>query len=141
MLNSLNIPSSSLLLKIKQVPPMAVDLYQSSVDEAFECAVHQYTSRFNTKKMWEAYIDFKMSQLANQPAISTKLCNELIDLLLRSMLAIPAATNVKENKSVIWKDYSFQNKVLFVLVFSTSYLLSTFSDVRQKTCTSQAILK
>ena len=96
---------------------MAVDLYQSSVDEAFECAIHQYTSRTNTKKMWEAYIDFKVNQLASQPAVSTKMCNELIDLLLRSMLAIPAATNVIENKSVIWKDYSFQNKVILVFVF------------------------
>lgn len=109
-------PFFSLLLKIKETAPMAVELYQSSVDEAFECAVHQYTSRENTKKMWEAYIDFKVNQLVNQPAVSTKMCNELIDLLLRSMLAIPAATNVKENKSVIWKDYSFQNKVLLVFI-------------------------
>ena len=113
----------SLLLKIREVPP-TLDTYRTSIDEAYECAVHQYSCRDNMKRVWDAYITFKVNQLNSSSttnAISTQMCNELVDLLLRAMLAIPAATSIPENKNAIWKDYHFQNKV-----FNFNYIILFF---------------
>ncbi|XP_066910369.1 zinc finger C3H1 domain-containing protein-like [Clytia hemisphaerica] len=99
-----------LLLKIRQIPP-TITLYSSAIDEALESAVHQYTNRENTKKIWASYIEHKLASY-DGIEISTKMCNQLIDLLLRCIMAIPSGVNVKENKLVSWKDYAFQNKMV-----------------------------
>ena len=106
---SLHFIEFSLVLKIKNVPPSLL-VFPTAVDEAFECAVHQYTSRRNTKKLWLAYIKYKLCFLHSPDVSEVKFIN-----LLYRCLASVAAGEVADH-CVHWKDYSFHNKVLCFFV-------------------------
>ncbi|XP_065670445.1 zinc finger C3H1 domain-containing protein isoform X3 [Hydra vulgaris] len=94
-----------LVLKIKNVSP-TLHIFSTAVDEAFECAVHRYTSRQNTKKLWLAYIKHKLCFLNSSHESNDKF----LDLLYRCLASV-AASEVAVH-SIHWKDYSFHNKLL-----------------------------
>lgn len=98
------------MLKIKKIPP-SNSVFDCAVDEALESAVHQFMSRDNMCKLWKAYLDHRILQM-KECTIDSRMCNRLIDLLLRCVVGVPAITSVRENKNVTWKDYSFQNQMV-----------------------------
>ncbi|XP_057312584.1 zinc finger C3H1 domain-containing protein-like isoform X2 [Hydractinia symbiolongicarpus] len=100
-----------LLLKIKKVAPSMLT-FASATDEAYESAVHQYTSLENMKKLWMAYIEHKIHTVSQMASVSVKDYEELEELLFRSLSCVRSSVLVPFNKSLTWEDFSFHNKML-----------------------------
>lgn len=94
----------SLLLKLKKSDVKIID-------EAFESAVHQYTSCETNKKLWLAYIKHRLKNLSTMKIVPAEHYQNFVDLFTRCLMSVPARTVVARNKNVHWIDYSFHNKV------------------------------
>jgi len=103
--------SYCLLLKLRNIEPV-VSTHLTATDEAFESAVHQYTSNANRKKLWLAFIQHRLEILRKQDQLSIQDYQNFIDLIFRCLMSVPARSVVTNNQSIHWIDYNFHNKVL-----------------------------
>lgn len=94
----------SLLLKLKKSEVKIID-------EAFESAVHQYTSCETNKKLWLGYIKHRLGVLRTMKTVPLEHYQSFVDLFTRCLMSVPARTVIAYNKNIHWIDYSFHNDV------------------------------